>query len=84
LKQYLIKWLKAAPFSHLCRHIASPPLQQGQRAIMVMRPRGWHLWEHHVLVDGEAVPGALFDFCLYFFHNAHALLDSGHGPYFYL
>ncbi|GAB4816176.1 hypothetical protein N2152v2_003222 [Parachlorella kessleri] len=53
-------------------------------AIMVMRPRGWHLWEHHMLVDGKAVPGAVFDFALYFFHNAHALLKKGNGPYFYL
>ena len=51
---------------------------------MVMRPRGWHLWEHHVLVDGQAVPGAVFDFALYFFHNARRLLDNGNGPYFYL
>lgn len=51
---------------------------------MVMRPRGWHLWEHHVLVDGQAVPGGLFDFALYFFHNARRLLDNGHGPFFYL
>ncbi len=44
----------------------------------------WHLWEHHVLVDGKAVPGAIFDFALYFFHNAHLLLKKGNGPYFYL
>ncbi|EFN59875.1 hypothetical protein CHLNCDRAFT_49305 [Chlorella variabilis] len=59
-------------------------LKEGPRATLVMRPRGWHLWEHHVLVDGEAVPGALFDFALYFYHNARQLLASGHGPYFYL
>lgn len=51
---------------------------------MVMRPRGWHLWEHHVVVDGSPVPGALFDFALYFWHNCRALLEAGHGPYFYL
>ncbi|KAI3429229.1 hypothetical protein D9Q98_005328 [Chlorella vulgaris] len=59
-------------------------LREGPRSIMVMRPRGWHLWEHHVLVDGQAVPGGLFDFALYFFHNARRLLDNGHGPFFYL
>jgi malate synthase len=51
---------------------------------VVMRPRGWHLDERHVRVDGEAVPGALVDFGLYFFHNARRLLDQGKGPYFYL
>ncbi|PRW60560.1 malate synthase A isoform B [Chlorella sorokiniana] len=59
-------------------------LKEGKRAIMVCRPRGWHLWEHHVLVDGQAVPGAIFDFALYFFHNAKQLLANGNGPYFYL
>ncbi|KAL4427431.1 hypothetical protein ABPG77_000720 [Micractinium sp. CCAP 211/92] len=59
-------------------------LKEGPRAIMVMRPRGWHLWEHHVLVDGHAVPGAIFDFAIYFFHNAKQLIDSGRGPAFYL
>lgn len=43
----------------------------------------WHLWEHHLLVDGKAVPGAIFDFGVYFFHNAHLLLKKGNGPYFY-
>jgi malate synthase len=51
---------------------------------MVVRPRGWHLWEKHVLVDGAPVPGGLFDFGLFFFHNAAALLARGSGPYFYL
>ncbi|MFJ2606923.1 malate synthase A [Streptomyces sp. NPDC091279] len=53
-------------------------------ATVVMRPRGWHLNERHLLVDGEQVPGALVDFGLYFFHNARRLLDLGKGPYFYL
>ena len=53
-------------------------------AVMTVRPRGWHLWEHHVLVDGRPVPGAVFDFALFFHHNARALLDLGSGPYFYL
>jgi malate synthase len=53
-------------------------------ATVVMRPRGWHLNERHLTVDGEQVPGGLVDFGLYFFHNAQRLLDLGKGPYFYL
>lgn len=53
-------------------------------AVLLCRPRGWHLDEAHLVVDGERVAGALFDFGLYFFHNAKALLAKGSGPYFYL
>ena len=53
-------------------------------ATLLVRPRGWHLDEKHVLVDGERVSGGLFDFALYFFHNAKELLARGAGPYFYL
>jgi len=53
-------------------------------AVLLVRPRGWHLWEQHLRVAGEPVPGALFDFGLYFYHNARTLLDNGSGPYFYL
>ena len=53
-------------------------------ATLLVRPRGWHLPEKHVVVDGEAMSGALFDFGLFFFHNAKRLLDRGSGPYFYL
>ncbi|MGX1134173.1 malate synthase [Streptomyces glaucescens] len=53
-------------------------------ATVVMRPRGWHLNERHLVVDGRQVPGAFVDFGLYFFHNAQRLLDLGKGPYFYL
>jgi malate synthase len=53
-------------------------------ATLLVRPRGWHLNEKHVLVSGRQMSGALFDFGLYFFHNAKALLASGSGPYFYL
>ena len=53
-------------------------------ATLLVRPRGWHLVEKHVLLDGEPVSGALFDFALYFFHNAAKLLERGSGPYFYL
>jgi malate synthase len=55
-----------------------------QTATIVVRPRGWHLPEKHVLVDGEPISGSLFDFALYFLHNAQHLVDSGLGPYFYL
>jgi malate synthase len=53
-------------------------------AVLLVRPRGWHLAEKHLLVDGQPVSAALFDFGLYLFHNAHALLERGSGPYFYL
>jgi malate synthase len=53
-------------------------------ATIVMRPRGWHLTEKRVLVDGERMSGSLFDFGLYFFHCAKPQLDRGSGPYFYL
>jgi malate synthase len=53
-------------------------------ATLLVRPRGWHLVERHMLVDGAPVSGSLFDFGLYFFHNAKALLAKGSGPYFYL
>ncbi len=53
-------------------------------ATLLVRPRGWHLPERHVLVDGEPISGSLFDFGLYFFHNARRLLEKGTGPYFYI
>jgi malate synthase len=53
-------------------------------AILFPRPRGWHLDEKHMLVDGKKVAGGIFDFGLYFFHNAKELLARGSGPYFYL
>lgn len=53
-------------------------------ATLVVRPRGLHLPEKHVLLDGEPIPGALLDFGLYFFHNAKRLIANGTGPYFYL
>jgi malate synthase len=55
-----------------------------QVAVLLVRPRGWHLPEKHVLVDGQPMSGSLFDFGLYFFHNAKELLARGSGPYFYL
>ncbi len=53
-------------------------------AVLMVRPRGWHLLEKHLLVDGQAVSGSLFDFGLFFFHNARRLVARGSGPYFYL
>jgi malate synthase len=65
--------------------------EQGKRyelnaktATLVVRPRGWHLDEAHVRVDGQPVSASLFDFALYFFHNARELVQRGSGPYFYL
>jgi malate synthase len=67
-------------------------LQQGGKhyrlnertAVLIPRPRGWHLDEKHLRVDGRPVSGAILDFALYFFHNARELLARGSGPYFYL
>jgi malate synthase len=55
-----------------------------QIAVLLVRPRGWHLPEKHVLVDGQMMSGSLFDFGLYFWHNVKELLARGTGPYFYL
>ncbi|MFC0030310.1 malate synthase A [Micromonospora chaiyaphumensis] len=59
-------------------------LHDGELATIVVRPRGWHLTEKHILVDGERTSGSLVDFGLYFFHCARRQLDRGAGPYFYL
>ena len=53
-------------------------------ATLIVRPRGWHMLERHVLVDGDPVSASLFDFGLFFFHNAEKLVANGSGPYFYL
>ena len=53
-------------------------------AVLLIRPRGWHLVEKHMLIDGKPISGSLFDFGLYFFHNAAVSLQNGRGPYFYL
>ncbi len=55
-----------------------------ETAVLFVRARGWHLDEAHMLVDGSPVSGSIFDFALYFFHNAKELLRRGSGPYFYL
>jgi malate synthase len=59
-------------------------LAEGPRPTIVVRPRGWHLPEKHILVDGERTAGSLVDFALYFWHCARPQLDAGSGPYFYL
>ncbi|HEX6655250.1 MAG TPA: malate synthase A [Candidatus Limnocylindria bacterium] len=59
-------------------------LGSGPLASLVVRPRGWHLEEAHVLVDGSPISASLFDFGLMFFHNAREQLSRGSGPYFYL
>jgi malate synthase len=53
-------------------------------AVLMVRPRGWHLVEKHFLIDGEPISASLFDFGLFFFHNAKTLIANGTGPYFYL
>src|SRR5467141_1002421 len=53
-------------------------------ATLVVRPRGWHLVERHLTIDGAPISGAVFDYGLYVFHNARRLLERGSGPYFYL
>ncbi|WP_017571717.1 malate synthase A [Nocardiopsis halotolerans] len=58
--------------------------EDGELATIVVRPRGWHLDEKHILVDSQRVSGGLVDFALYFFHCAQRQIDKGRGPYFYL
>ncbi|MEM8584109.1 MAG: malate synthase A [Bacteroidota bacterium] len=55
-----------------------------ETATLMVRPRGWHLEERHLLIEGAPISGSLFDFGLYFFHNVKSLTDNGSGPYFYL
>ncbi|MFL6586632.1 MAG: malate synthase A [Luteimonas sp.] len=57
---------------------------EDQRAVLIVRPRGWHLDEKHVRIDGAPMSGALFDAGLFAFHNAHALAAKDRGPYFYV
>ncbi|KAG2224616.1 hypothetical protein INT45_003756 [Circinella minor] len=58
--------------------------KDGKIAVLLVRPRGWHMVESHLLVDGEPTSASIFDFGLYFFHNAKELIKRGKGPYFYL
>jgi malate synthase len=55
-----------------------------ETAVLIVRPRGWHLQERHVMLDGEPISASLFDFGIYFYNCAQRLLDSGSGPYLYL
>ena len=64
------------------KHYALKP--EAERAVLIVRPRGWHLDEKHVLVDGERLSASLFDLGLFCFHNAKALAAKDRGPYFYL
>src|SRR3954453_13264344 len=57
---------------------------QDKTAVLIPRPRGWHLDEKHVLIDGQPVSGGIFDFAMFFFHNVKELIARGSGPYFYL
>src|SRR5258706_4388348 len=57
---------------------------EAKTATLIVRPRGWHLLERHMLVDGDPVSASLFDFGLFFFHNAEKLVATGSGPHFYL
>ena len=57
---------------------------EAERAVLIVRPRGWHLDEKHVLIDGQRMSGGLFDLALFAFHNAGALVSKDRGPYFYL
>ncbi|CAG8618884.1 2623_t:CDS:2 [Ambispora leptoticha] len=58
--------------------------KDGKLATLIVRPRGWHLEEAHLLIDGEPCSASIFDFGLYFFHNAKKTIEIGIGPYFYL
>ena len=64
------------------KHYALKPF--AQQAVLLVRPRGWHLDEKHVLVDGERVSASLFDLGLFAFHNSDVLAAKDRGPYFYL
>lgn len=64
------------------KHYTLRPFQE--QAVLIVRPRGWHLDEKHVLVDGQPIAGGLFDAAVFVFHNAQALMDRGRGPYLYL
>jgi malate synthase len=76
------RWLGALEFTDPGngKHYALGP----NPAVLMVRPRGWHLPERHVTIGAQPIAGALFDFGLYLFHNAQAALDAGSGPYFYL
>jgi len=70
--------------SHVAPETGKSYALKDKVAVLFVRPRGWHLVERHVTVEGKPIPGALFDFGLFFFHNAKEQLARGTGPYFYL
>lgn len=72
-----ISFTNAAGKVYTVQHASRP-------ATLFVRPRGWHLDEAHVTVNGKVASGSLFDFAMYFFHNVHHLKEKGTGPYFYL
>src|SRR2546427_12237458 len=76
------------PYTTLFRSYTSPEGKhyalEAKTATLVVRPRGWHLVEKHLAVDGQPIAASLFDFGLPFFHTAAALVASGSAPYFYL
>jgi malate synthase len=76
------RWLGSLDFTDAAsgKHYSVGP----NPAVLMVRPRGWHLDEKHATVDDRPVSGGLCDFALYLFHNARAALDAGSGPYFYL
>ncbi|WP_218569743.1 MULTISPECIES: malate synthase A [Gammaproteobacteria] len=69
-------------FDTPAKHYALRPYEE--QAVLIVRPRGWHLDEKHVLIDGQPIGGGLFDAALFAFHNARALMAKDRGPYFYL
>jgi len=69
-------------FDTPAKHYALKPLEQ--QAVLIVRPRGWHLDEKHVLIDGQPIAGGLFDAALFAFHNARTLQQRDRGPYLYL
>ncbi|HBK46979.1 MAG TPA: malate synthase A [Xanthomonadaceae bacterium] len=69
-------------FDTPAKHYALRPYEE--QAVLIVRPRGWHLDEKHVLIDGQPIGGGLFDAALFAFHNARALMARDRGPYFYL
>ncbi|HVJ37080.1 MAG TPA: malate synthase A [Stenotrophomonas sp.] len=69
-------------FDTAAKHYALKPL--AEQAVLIVRPRGWHLDEKHVLIDGQPIAGGLFDAALFAFHNARTLIQRDRGPYLYL
>ncbi len=72
----------AASGGKAAKQYALKPFEQ--QAVLIVRPRGWHLDEKHVLIDGQPIAGGLFDVAVFAFHNARALAAKDRGPYFYL